>query len=106
MPKNFSALIKSSVAFGIVLAAIICFYRKGLAKSLATRLNFLYLISLNKWYVDELYDKVFTKPAFYLASFFWKRGDQKSIDALGPNGISKLINILSRGASRIQSGFL
>ena len=106
MPFIQTLLIKSSVACGIVLAAIICFYRKEFAKILASNLSLLYLISKNKWYVDEIYDKFFTRPLFFLASFFWKRGDQKSIDAFGPDGISQFINFLSRGASRIQSGFL
>ena len=41
-----------------------------------------------------------------LASFFWKKGDQKSIDGYGPNGISKIINIIARNISRFQSGYL
>ena len=106
MPFIQTLLIKSSVACGIVLAAIICFYKKELAKKLTFHLNLLYKLSLNKWYVDELYNIIFVKPAFFLASFFWKRGDQKSIDALGPDGVSRLINFIARGASRIQSGFL
>ena len=106
MPFIQTLIIKSSVACGIVLAAIICFYRKELAKTLASYLSPLYAISLNKWYVDEFYNKIFVKPVFFLASFFWKSGDQKSIDAFGPDGVSRLINLLARGASRIQSGFL
>ena len=41
------------------------------------------------------YRKIFVKPIFYLATFFWKKGDQKSIDGYGPNGISKIINIIA-----------
>ena len=81
-------------------------YKKKLAKVLASHLHLLYLISLNKWYVDELYNIIFIKPVFFLASFFWKRGDQKSIDAFGPDGVSRIINLFARGASRIQSGLL
>ena len=106
IPFIQTLLIKFSVAFGILLAAIIYFYKKELAKTLTSHLYPLYAISLNKWYVDELYNKIFTKPAFFLASFFWKRGDQKSIDFFGPDGVSRLINLLARGASRIQSGLL
>ena len=39
-------------------------------------------------------------------SFFWKRGDIKIIDAYGPNGISKIISIFSKGLTIFQSGFL
>ena len=41
MPFIQTLLIKSSVACGIVLAAIICFYRKGFAKILASFLMLL-----------------------------------------------------------------
>ena len=106
MPFIQTLIIKSSIAFGIVLAAIIYFYKKEFAKILMKNLNPIYKISLNKWYIDELYNIIFTKPVFFLASFFWKRGDQKSIDNFGPDGVSRLINMLARSASRIQTGFL
>jgi len=106
MPFIQTLIIKSSVACGILLAVILCFYRKKLSQSLALHLKIFYSISINKWYVDELYEKIFIKPIFFLASFFWKRGDQNTIDAYGPNGISKLISFFARGASRIQSGYL
>ena len=106
IPFIQTLIIKFSVASGIVLAAIIYFYKTELAKILTSYLNPLYKISLNKWYVDELYSKIFIRPTFLLATFLWEKGDQKSIDAYGPDGVSRLINILSRIASRVQSGFL
>ena len=73
---------------------------KELAKSLTFHLRPFYLISVNKWYVDEIYDQCFTRPLFFLASFFWKRGDQKSIDAFGPDGISQFINFTNHFMTR------
>ena len=32
----------------------------------------LYNFLLNKWYIDELYEKVFVNPAKKIGSFFWK----------------------------------
>ena len=106
MPFFQTLIIKLSVAIGILLATLIYFYKEGSSKILAHNLDPLYSISLNKWYVDELYNKVFVKPSFYLASFFWKRGDVGLIDAYGPNGISRLINLISRSLSLFQSGYL
>ena len=106
LPFIQNLIIKSSVAFGVFIAGFIYFYNKKLSHDLANYFSPLYSISINKWYVDELYDRIFTKPLFFLASFFWKRGDQKSIDAFGPDGITKIIKLLSKGASRLQSGFL
>ena len=62
----------------------------------------LYNFLLNKWYVDELYDSLFVKPTKKIGSFFWKKGDIGTIDRFGPDGISKLIKIISNKAGRLQ----
>jgi NADH-quinone oxidoreductase subunit L len=98
--------IKSTVAVGILLAAMLYFYKKGLTKSLSRNFQQLYSISYNKWYVDELYNSIFVQPFFYIASIFWKKGDIYIIDEYGPNGISKLINYFSKRLSLFQSGYL
>jgi len=99
-------IIKSSVASGILIAVIIYYYKKNLAKKLSDNLYPIYSISFNKWYVDELYNYILVKPFFNLASFFWKKGDVQIIDTYGPNGVSKLISYFSRGLSLFQSGYL
>ena len=106
LPFIQTLIVKSSVAIGVMLAALIYFYKKHLSKNLAHNLYPLYSISLNKWYVDELYNSIFIRPYFYLANLFWKKGDEKIIDGCGPNGISKLISISSYYLSRFQSGYL
>ena len=66
----------------------------------------LYNFLLNKWFIDELYDQIFIKPAKKIGSFFWKQGDLGIIDRYGPDGISKLIKKLSDKASLFQTGFI
>ena len=66
----------------------------------------LYNFLLNKWYIDELYDVVFVNSAKKIGSFFWKKGDVGTIDRFGPDGISKLIKIISNKAGRLQTGFI
>ena len=106
MPFFQTFLIKLFVSIGIFLAAIIYFYKKDLSTLLAYKFKSLYFISYNKWYVDELFKFIFINPYFFLASFFWKRGDQGFIDVYGPDGISKMVKIISRSCSRFQTGFL
>ena len=106
MPFIQTLIIKSSVAIGILFAAFIYFYKEGSSKSLSHNLDPLYSISLNKWYIDELYNRIFVKPIFYLASLFWQKGDVGLIDAYGPNGVSRLINSFSKKLSFFQSGYL
>ena len=66
----------------------------------------LYNFLLNKWYVDELYESLFVKPAKKIGSFFWKQGVLGYIDRFGPDGISKLIKKLSDKAGIFQTGFI
>ena len=66
----------------------------------------LYNFLLNKWYVDEFYEKVFVNPAKKIGSFFWKKGDVGIIDRFGPDGISKLVKIISNKTARLQTGFI
>ena len=66
----------------------------------------LYNFLLNKWFIDELYEQIFIKPAKKMGSFFWKQGDQGIIDRFGPDGISKLIKNISNKASLFQTGFI
>jgi NADH-quinone oxidoreductase subunit L len=64
--------------------------------------NFVY----HKWYFDELYDRIFVKPAFWLGRQFWKLGDIGMIDRFGPNGIAWVVDRSAVAAKSIQSGYL
>ena len=66
----------------------------------------LYNFLLNKWYFDELYNQIIIKPTKFIGSFFWEKGDIKIIDRLGPDGISKIIKIISNKSSKFQSGYI
>ena len=66
----------------------------------------LYNFLVNKWYFDELYDFLFVKPAKKIGTFFWKIGDGTIIDGLGPDGLAKLVKLVSDKAVQFQSGFL
>ena len=66
----------------------------------------LYNFLLNKWYIDELYEKVFVNPAKKVGSLFWKKGDVGIIDRFGPDGISKLVKTISNKTGRLQTGFI
>ena len=53
----------------------------------------LYNFLLNKWYIDEFYERIFVNPSKKIGSFFWKKGDIGIIDRFGPDGISKLVKL-------------
>ena len=66
----------------------------------------LYNFLLKKWYIDEVYDFIFIKPLKKIGIFFWKKGDQDTIDRYGPDGISKFIKFISNKAIQFQSGYI
>ena len=64
---------------------------------LAAMFRPIYLLFLNKWYVDELYDAVLVQPLIRLARTFWQTGDVTVIDGV-PNGLAALADgRLARG---------
>ncbi len=66
----------------------------------------LYNFLLKKWYIDEVYEFIFIKPLKKVGIFFWKKGDQDTIDRFGPDGISKFIKFISNKAVQFQSGYI
>ena len=66
----------------------------------------LHAFLYNKWYFDEAYNVIFVRPALALGRFFWKKGDEGTIDRFGPNGAAAAArggNVLT---ARLQSGYL
>ena len=75
------------------------------AKFVAT-FGALHNFVFRKWYFDELYDRIFVKPSFWLGRQFWKLGDIGTIDRFGPNGVAALVQRGAVAAKTIQSGYL
>ncbi len=61
---------------------------------------------LNKWYFDELYDRIFIRPTLWLGRLFWRRGDEQTIDRFGPHGAAFAVGIGNRLTATLQSGYL
>ena len=60
---------------------------------------------LNKWYIDELYDRIFVRPVRWLGRIFWQN-DTRVIDGFGPDGIAARVKDISVLAHRFQTGYL
>ncbi|ACG78204.1 NADH dehydrogenase I, L subunit [Phenylobacterium zucineum HLK1] len=91
---------------GLLVAAYMYLLKEGLGARLAARGGPLYTFFYNKWFFDELYDAVFVRGAKFLGDLFWKGGDQKIIDGLGPDGVSALSVQVGKGAGRLQTGYV
>lgn len=91
---------------GILLAWLLYVAKPDIPGNLAERFRPVYLFSFNKWYFDELYDKVFVRTGFYLGRNLWKVGDGVLIDGIGPDGIAAAVRHLARRISAVQTGYL
>jgi NADH-quinone oxidoreductase subunit L len=90
---------------GIATAYLLYMAFPLLPMRLATMFRGVYLLLLNKWYVDELYGAVLVQPMIRLARICWQTGDATLIDGV-PNGLAELAVDGSRQAVRIQTGSL
>ncbi|MCD6249632.1 MAG: NADH-quinone oxidoreductase subunit L [candidate division Zixibacteria bacterium] len=80
-------LIASSVGLGGIYLAWLMYLKKAIsADKIAQTFRPLYLMSLNKWWFDELYDIVFIRPILTLGRFLWTF-DARVIDGL-VNGVA------------------
>jgi NADH-quinone oxidoreductase subunit L len=100
--------LSSTIAMltGLGIASYMYLVSKDAPAKLAANFRPLYNFFFNKWYFDELYDRVFVKPAFWFGRLFWKQGDVGIIDRFGPNGSAAAVAFTSRVAVLFQSGYL
>jgi NADH-quinone oxidoreductase subunit L len=91
---------------GFAIAFYYYILNPELPAQLAAKRGMLYLFLYNKWYFDELYDFLFVRPAMQLGRFLWKFGDGRIIDGLGPDGIAARVLDATRGAVKLQSGYI
>ncbi|SFK13973.1 NADH-quinone oxidoreductase subunit L [Methylocapsa palsarum] len=91
---------------GFLTALYVYILAPGTAARLANAMPALYRFLLNKWYFDELYDKIFVRPAFWLGRLFWKGGDGAIIDRLGPDGVAARVIDVTGRAVKLQTGYI
>ena len=91
---------------GILCAYLFYVLNPNLPKILSKKFSPIYNLFYNKWYFDELYDYLFVKSFIKFGNYFWKKGDEGTIDRFGPNGISNLVKNISSKSIIIQSGYI
>jgi NADH-quinone oxidoreductase subunit L len=60
----------------------------------------------NKWYFDELYERIAVIPAFFIGRTLWKVGDGTIIDGCGPDGIAAAVDSASVRTRGLQTGYV
>ena len=96
----------AAMAIGLLIAWNSYIRNTALPARFVSQFGLLHQFLFNKWYFDELYNLLFVKPAFAIGRFFWKRGDEGTIDRFGPDGVAALVQGGTRLAVRLQSGYV
>lgn len=94
----------AGAAASIYFARYIYLKNQKIASSTATKFSSVYNLLLNKYFVDEVYDRTLIQPIYKTSeSFLWKIADNKMIDGV-VNGTASLVNLFSRYFRKIQTG--
>ena len=91
---------------GFLGALLTYFFNRGVGAKIAKSGGPLHGLFSNKWYFDELYNLTVVKATRGLGDFFWKVGDKKIIDGLGPDGVSGLTKWIAGKQSKMHTGYL
>jgi len=104
-PEAMAIMVIASLAGigGIAAAYMIYVGSPGLSKRLAAQWPSAYGLSLNKWYMDELYDASIVKPTTEAADILWRGVDVAVIDA-AVNGVARVVTFWSGMLRLLQSG--
>jgi NADH-quinone oxidoreductase subunit L len=97
--------------FAVMLVGLAIAYRNYILKpgapaAFVAMFPHLHSFLMHKWYFDELYDLIFVRPAMWLGHFFWRTGDQGTIDRFGPHGAAYAVGIGNKVTARLQSGYV
>ena len=106
--------ISVGVAFlGLILAYILYISKPYLPQRIADALNGFYTTVLNKYYIDELYARLFVKPLIDgSTSILWQGVDRKVIDdsvnkaADGARQVSDEVRHMQSGNLRSYAGWI
>jgi NADH-quinone oxidoreductase subunit L len=100
--SHSTELVLMGLAIVLVIVAVIFAFIK--TKKVDTgKATGLGKVLQNKWYVDELYESIITKPLQKLSALFNNVIEKKGIDGF-VNGIGKSINYSSRQIRLLQNG--
>ncbi|HWX24931.1 MAG TPA: hypothetical protein VN083_07820, partial [Vicinamibacteria bacterium] len=101
------ALSVAVAALGIVVATVLYRSRSAIPARLEAAVPGLYRLLFNKYYVDELYERIFVRGAvlgggqtFYTVDrLFWDGGEGEVRPGLGVNGVAWAVrDLLARGS--------
>jgi NADH-quinone oxidoreductase subunit L len=100
---GLAGLTLAASAIGFAIAYLIYARRPELAVAWRTRLGPIHTLVEHKYYVDELYDRVFVRPGLALARFLNDIVEPRVIDG-AVNGVANFFLLEAREFRLIQTG--
>lgn len=91
---------------GFILAIVFYVLVPELSSFMARLFRPVYLLLSNKYYIDEIYEFIFVKPAKSTGKFLWKIIDTGFIDRFGPNGVAFISDKLGGVFKSLQTGYV
>jgi NADH-quinone oxidoreductase subunit L len=99
-------VISTLVAVAGIVVAYLTYLRGAIsAEAIGARYRSVYQFLLNKWYIDELYDRIFVQPLRNFSVFLWRVVDVGVIDA-AVNGVAIGIGAISQRVRHVQTGLV
>jgi NADH-quinone oxidoreductase subunit L len=99
-------IISTVVALSGILAAYLTYITGTIsAVAVARRFEGIYTFLYNRWYIDELFDRVIIQPTKRFAMFCWRVIDVGIIDA-AVNGTARLVTGVSGRLRTLQTGLV
>ena len=91
---------------GVALSYYMYIINPALPASIRSKVQPLYTLLENKYYLDWLNENIVMRGARGLGTLLWKVGDEKLIDGLLVNGSWKVVGWISSVVRRLQSGYI
>lgn len=91
---------------GIAFAYLAYMFKPGLPEAIKKVFKPLHVLFFNKWFFDELYDRLFVKTSLLFGQLFWRVGDKGTIDRFGPDGSARLSHRVAARLGGFQSGYV
>ena len=95
-----------SMIIGFVAAWYMYIRRPDIPGKLAAANPGLYQFLLNKWYFDELYDRIFVRPALWIGRAIWHGFDDWLVDGKIAEGLGRRVQSVTSWVVKLQSGYL
>ena len=93
-------------AGGIAAAAFLYLARPDLPAVLARVFRPIYVVLVNKYWIDEAYSWLFSGGARAIGNLLWKKGDVSVIDGFFVNGSARLVGWTAALVRRVQTGYI